>query len=136
LIPEPQEDGTIDYRPCTRQTYIKRLLDKAGVSPKNPQYAEMVMRTNVLESYRTGVDQQAASESMKENFPVWQYQGILDGREGDDHRPKFGRYYPAKASFAEVRGDRPFNCRCNRRNIHRLAWAKLMAEGASIETEW
>lgn len=97
-------------RGCTRHTFVKRLLDEAGITPSNNQYSEMVFRTNVCESYRTGKDRQLSTPDMQENFPVWIYDGIEDGREGEDHRPHFGKYYPASVPFNVVRGKRPYNC--------------------------
>lgn len=86
------------------------LLDAAGVSPANPQYAEMVFRTNAMDAYSQAYHEEGRNPDLRGQFPAWQYVGIDDHRAGKDHRPKFGKYYPAEASFAEVRGPRPFNC--------------------------
>jgi hypothetical protein len=115
---------------------VQQVLDNVGVSPKNPQYAEMVFRTNVMDSYHAGASRQMETPAIQEAFPVWEYLGIQDGREGDDHRPKFGKYYPTSASFAAVRGDRPFNCRCSSAPVPAARWADLQARGAQAETEW
>lgn len=95
---------------------------------------DMVFRTNVLDALNTGSQRQVAG--MEENFPVWQYLGIKDGREGDDHRPMFNRYYPSSVTFAEVRGPRPYNCRCCPRWIHKTEWARLVDAGAKLETNY
>jgi hypothetical protein len=115
---------------------VQDILDRAGVSPSNPQYAEMVTRTNTMDAYNQGQDEERQDPDVIEAFPVWRYDGIEDGREGDDHRPKFGKYYPATASFAEVRGDRPFNCRCTATPIYIDDWRKLQKAGARVETSW
>jgi len=121
----------------TTGTYaVQSILDAAGVTPRNPQYAEMVFRTNALDSYNTGYDDERQDPDVAEEFPVWQYEGIKDGRQGSDHAPHFGKYYPASVSFNEVRGDRPFNCRCTQRVVNRREWARLEAAGARAETEW
>jgi hypothetical protein len=115
---------------------ITSLLEAAGVSPSNPQYAEMVFRTNAMDSYQTGVYEEGRHSDVASYFPVWQYIGINDERAGHDHRPRFNRYYPATATFAEVRGNRPFNCRCSLRWVDKFEWAELQAKGVKAETEW
>lgn len=120
----------------TGEDVVKHVLDAAGVSPANPQYAEMCFRTNVLDSFHTGMDRQLASPQMQDRFPVWQYLGIDDIRAGDDHRPKFDKYYPSSASFAEVRGDRPYSCRCSKYPLTAEQWAALQSQGAVLETSW
>lgn len=62
------------------------------------------------DAYHQGFAAELADPAMRELFPVWQYQIVDDDRTGDDHRPKGGLFYPATASFAEVRGPRIFNC--------------------------
>lgn len=120
----------------TGQDLVTDLLKASGVAPDNPQYAEMVFRTNVMDAYNEGAAREMASPEMQELFPVWQYLGIRDGRQGKDHEPKFNRYYPAKASFGEVRGDRPFNCRCTSAPISFDEWAELQKGGARAEDSW
>lgn len=116
---------------------IQDLLDEAGVSPRNPQYAEMVWRTNTMDAYNTGAEDEIRRDpEVFGFFPVWQYLGIADGRQGKDHEPHFGKFYPNTARFADVRGDRPFNCRCTWRPVSRLEWARLQAAGAVLETTW
>ena len=115
---------------------IQALLDKAGVSPKNSQYAEMVMRTNLMDAYTQSQSETMRDPQIQEAFPVWRYDGIDDGRQGEDHGPKFGKYFPSSASFAEVRGKRPFNCRCSPRPVHRSEWKRLQEQGAKLEHIW
>ena len=115
---------------------VQDILDAAGVSPANPQYAEMLVRTNMMDAYNAGQTAEMATPEMQEFFPVWRYEGILDSRTGDDHRPKIGRYYPSAAVFADVRGPRVWNCRCCQTPIYRTEWAELQAGGARVESSW
>jgi len=91
---------------------VEDVLEAAGVSPSNPQYGEMVFRTNMMDAYNQGAVAEMAEPDMRAVFPAWRYDGVLDERTGDDHRPRIGRYYPADAPFHLVRGPRVFNCRC------------------------
>jgi 2'-5' RNA ligase len=127
------QDGGVDIRGTEA---VQQILDEAGVSPRSPQYAELVYRTNVLDSYNAGVHAELQQPDMQEMFPAWEYLGIPDGREGEDHRPKFGRYYPASATFAEVRGERVFNCRCSSRPVSKFEWGRLQQRGAVLESSW
>jgi hypothetical protein len=127
---------------------IRALLDEAGVSPRNPQYAEMVLRTNLMDSYNRGQDAERQDPDVMETFPVWRYMGIRDGRQGADHEPHFDQYFPAAVSFAAVRDSlvvrdgrvvkagegegRPFNCRCGAQEIDKWEWARLKRGGARI----
>jgi hypothetical protein len=115
---------------------IQELLDVAGVTPRNPQYAEMVYRTNMMDSYHQGFSQEMASPEMRDTFPVWQYLGIRDGRQGEDHEPHFDRYYPAHATFGEVRGPRVFNCRCSAAPVSKYEWRRAQEAGAKIAEDW
>jgi SPP1 gp7 family putative phage head morphogenesis protein len=110
---------------------VQDILDSAGVSLNNPQYAEMVVRTNLLDAYNQGAEAELAEPEMKEAFPAWEYLGVLDDRTGDDHKPKIGKYYPASASFAEVRGPRVFNCRCSFAPVSRY-----LMSGVRVEERW
>lgn len=111
---------------------VTDILTIAGVSPSNPQYADMVFRSNAVDALNAGFDDERQSPDVIEEFPAWEYLGIEDGREGDDHRPKFGNYYPANVTFAQARGPRLFNCRCSSRAISRREWARLVANGATF----
>jgi hypothetical protein len=115
---------------------IGDLLDAAGVSPRNPQYAEMVYRTNMNDAYTAGQTAELQSAGMRDLFPAWRYLGIDDERAGDDHRPKFDRLYPSSASFAEVRGPRVYNCRCGMQPVSAGELAQLRAAGERVETSW
>lgn len=124
-LPGQQATGVAD---------IQQILDETGCSPANPQYAQMVFRTNTMESYTTGYQLEMEHPDVKDFFPAWLYMGILDGREGDDHRPRFGRYYPNSLPFAVVRGARVFNCRCVPNAIDKYKWKRLQAQGATFST--
>jgi F like protein len=111
---------------------IDSVLEQAGVAPKNPQYAEMVMRTNMMSAYSAGSTQEMQDPDVRDSFPVWRYVGIRDGRQGSDHEPHFDKYYPNRLSFEEVRGDRPWNCRCTSIPVFHKAWKRLQANGATL----
>jgi hypothetical protein len=112
---------------------IDQLLADAGVHPSNPQYSQMVFRTNAADAFNVGQTTEVMENpEVRDFFPAWEYLGIRDGREGDDHRPHFGRYYPNSLSFHFVRGPRVFNCRCGPRYIDRYEWADLSAKGATL----
>jgi hypothetical protein len=115
---------------------VQDILDAAGVSPANPQYAEMVVRTSMMDAYNAGQTAEMAAPEMREFFPVWRYEGILDSRTGDDHRPKIDKYYPSTAVFADVRGPRVWNCRCCQTPVYRTEWAELQGRGARVESSW
>jgi hypothetical protein len=115
---------------------ISDALTAAGVSPKNPQYAEMVFRTNAMDAFQQGVYEEGRHPDVADVFPAWEYLGIRDGRQGPDHEPHFGRLYPADAAFSDVRGDRPFNCRCSMRWVDTFELADLLRAGRRVESEW
>lgn len=110
---------------------VQQLLDAAGVSARNPQYAEMITRTNVMDAFNQGTQAELADPAMQEFFPAWRYDGILDTRTGDDHRPKIGKHYPSTATFSEVRGPRVWNCRCSPTPV-----SKWEMKGIRVESSW
>lgn len=93
-------------------------------------YAELVTRTNMMASYSAGIT--AEQQEMPDVFPVWLYAGIADGREGKDHAPHFGKYYPVSMSFDQVRGARKFNCRCIPILIDATEWQDLQKRGVRL----
>jgi len=116
---------------------IEDEIVKAGLEPLNAGYSEMVARTNTLESFRKAGDEAAQDPDIREMFPVYEYVGIEDGREGDDHRPLFGKYFPIALPFTTVRNaagprPRPFSCRCDHIKIDRFDWQELQAQGAEL----
>jgi hypothetical protein len=118
---------------------VSEILDGAGVG-RGGGYAELVIRTNVMDAYNTGADQERMDPAVIDTFPVWRYAGIADGRErhtaeDGNHHSFFGKYYPAAMAFAEVRDSiklSPWNCRCTSIPISKWEWAKLYAAGARI----
>jgi hypothetical protein len=114
---------------------VQAVLDQCGVTPRNPQYAEMVFRTNVIDSFNSGLTRQMSTPEMQKDFPAWEYLGIDDGRAGDDHRVHFGKLYPSSVPFAAVRGPRVFNCRCTARPVHVLELDELRAKGVRVESK-
>jgi hypothetical protein len=107
---------------------IEKVLDAAGVNPKNPDYASMLARTNAMQAYNQGAADELSEPGMRESFPAWQYLGVEDSRTGDDHRPKIGKYYPSTANFADVRGPRIFNCRCSLAPVSKHLMADIRVE--------
>jgi predicted double-glycine peptidase len=123
--------------------WIQRILDGAGVAPKNPQYSEAVFRTELLESYRHGSQEELAE--VADDFPVYRYaavsgpNGLGDGRNRPTHLAKHNRYYPSSVQFTTVRGTDVgdvVNCRCDFIPVYKATWKKLQEAGARLETSW
>lgn len=88
---------------------INDILNNAGVTPKNPQYAEMVARTNLMDGMTTGL--QKRQQAVKDTFPAWKYSSIAtkegkprDGRTRPTHAARNGMIFPVDIPFTEVRG--------------------------------
>lgn len=113
---------------------VGQVLQAAGVHPKNPQYAELVVRTNLMDAYQTGQMQEMQSPDMKDFFPVWRYDGVNDERASEDHKRHFGKFYPNGVAFATVRGKRVWNCRCQPTPVNQFDWEDLQARGARVES--
>ncbi|HVR06915.1 MAG TPA: hypothetical protein VMW75_02610 [Thermoanaerobaculia bacterium] len=113
---------------------VDAILEEAGVHPKNPQYAELVVRTNLMDAYNTGIAGEMRAPDVALDFPVWRYLGVRDGRQGKDHEVHFGKYFANERDFREVRGRRVFNCRCGPQPIYKSEWDRLEREGAQVET--
>lgn len=131
--------GVIDMSMATGEggTFeIQQILDGAGVSVRNPQYAEQIYRTNMMDAYNTGLDQEIKEPDVAEAFPIWRYDNPNDERTGEDHQPMIGNYYPNAAVFADVRGARPWNCRCGPTGIYVDDWVELQKNGAKVEESW
>jgi hypothetical protein len=130
ILDRLQSGRAVNTAPAT----IQSLLDGAGVAPTNPQYAEMVFRTNMMDAYNEGAHREMQDPDVKNFFPVWQYLGILDGRQGEDHRPHFDLYYPSTVDFREIRGPRVYNCRCSFRSIDQYEWEDLQRNGVRVQS--
>lgn len=115
---------------------IQDLLTSAGVAPANPQYAEMVFRTNVKDALAKGAHEELQDPDVLPQFPVWKYSAIVgDGRGRPEHSARNGNYYPANVPFTKVRGEGPddvCNCRCDFIAIDKYDWEELQANGAKI----
>lgn len=113
---------------------VREILDGAGVSPRNPQYADMVVRTNLMDSYSQGQTAELQTPEMMDLFPAWEYHAIRDGRERPHHGARDGKLYPNTAAFADVRGTGPAdvcNCRCSHSPV-----SKYSLRGRRVEDRW
>lgn len=118
---------------------IQEILDKAGVSPKNPQYAEAVYRTNTMSALNIGHEEERQDPDVIEAFPVWRWDDVGDERTRESHRERSGKYYPANVTFQTVRSDKPeevINCRCVATAIYIDTWEGLQKQGAKVEASW
>jgi hypothetical protein len=120
----------------TGENSVEKILDAAGVTPANPQYAEMVFRTNAMDAYNQGADDERRAPDVVATLPVWQY--LHSGNTTNPrprHRALDGKYFPASVPFNAVRGSGIAdlaNCGCTQLVIDRWAWARLRAAGARI----
>lgn len=113
---------------------IQAVLEEAGVAPANPDYASMVMRTNMMDSYNTGAWREMAD--LSDVFPVWRYLNPDDSRSRPSHAARNGKYWPASREFADVRGREAkdvCNDRCSLTPVDVYEWADLVAAGATVE---
>lgn len=108
---------------------VDEILNEAGLSPRNPQRAEMIVRTNMMKAVSEGVTREMQDPDVADYFPAWMYSGVRDGRQGKDHEQHFDKYFPNSVTFDEVRGPRVFNCRCVQIPIDKHTWADLQARG-------
>lgn len=102
LFPLPDDSEAYVEVP-TAEAELGGLLERAGVSPNNPAYAETVFRTNMMDAYNEGATAELQDPDVADFFPVWRYVGIADGRERDSHREHFDKYFLNATSFAAVR---------------------------------
>lgn len=123
------------------QQAVSDLLTTAGVTPANPQYAEMVWRTNVKDALAKGTHEELSDPDVLPMFPVWRYSAVTgpdgkgDGRNRPSHLARHGKYYPSTVPFTKVRGEGPedaCNDRCDFIPIDKYDWADLQAQGAKI----
>jgi len=118
---------------------IKALMDEAGVTSRNPQYSELIFRTNAMDAYNTGYQDEFTKPEVAESFPVWMYSAIPDSRVRPEHLAHNGKYYPNHVPFVVIRdsnGSNGFNCRCVNIAIWHTDWAELQSKGARVETTW
>jgi SPP1 gp7 family putative phage head morphogenesis protein len=117
----------------TAPSEIDAILNEAGIAPANPQYAEMVFRTNQRDAYVTAADEERRDPDVVDFFPAWRYSAIVDSRSRPEHSARNGNYYPADLTFTEVRGTEAgdvCNCRCDFIALDKFEWADLEAKGA------
>jgi hypothetical protein len=114
---------------------VGRLLDQAGVSPQNPGYSELVFRTNAMDAYNTGSEEERQDPDVIETFPVWRMSNPDDGRSRPSHAARNGNYYAAEVSFFTVRGtaaEDVIQCRCVPIPVSKYEWKDLRAAGARL----
>lgn len=112
---------------------VQDILDTAGVSHRNPAYAEMVLRTNVMDAYNQSAQEELAAVS--DTFPVWKYSNPHDSRSRPEHAERDGKFYPSSVPFLKVRGtdiSDAANCRCVAIPVWWRDWLKLRAAGKRI----
>ncbi len=114
---------------------IADVFERAGVQVTNPQYAEMVMRTNMMDAYNQGLEDELRDPDVSETFPVWRYDAIVDSRSRQSHADRDGNYYPGTTAFRTIRGTSAFdvcNCRCVATPVDKWEWQQLQAKGARL----
>jgi hypothetical protein len=119
----------------TAPAEIDAIMDAAGLTVKNPQYAEMVFRTNSRDAYLTAADEERSDPDVQDYFPAWRYSAVVDSRSRPEHAARNGNYYPASVPFTVVRGTDIgdiANCRCDFIMIDKFEWRDLEAKGASF----
>lgn len=123
------------------EQHIDDILDEAGVTPRNPGRAESVYRTNMMSSFAEGGDDERQHPDVIEDFPVWIWRGIRDGRQRHSHEVHFDKIFPAKIRFSEVRDSVKgefdgYQDRCIAQPVYKSEWARLQADGARIAEGW
>ena len=122
---------------------VKQLLERTGCSRANPSYSEMVVRTNLIDAYQQGAQEELRHPDVLPDFPAWAWVAVDDNRLRPSHRKlafdEHGRpkYYSSSMTFQQVRdmhGYDGFNDRCNFRPIHKSEWAELQRRGARFST--
>ncbi len=118
---------------------VESLLTQAGVSPANPSYASMVVRTNMMSAYNEGAMAEMQDPDVADVFPVWRYVGISDGRQRPSHEVQFDKYFSNDTDFADVRDAVKgsfdgFACRCTFIPTDRWSWAALQASGTELSS--
>ena len=142
LIAERMESGQFSARRTPAGSVIEAppqaiadLLDSVGVTPRNPQYAEMVFRTNTIDAYNQAATQELQDPDVIETFPVQEYSNPDDERSRETHAERNGKFYPASVPFVQIRGTSiadAANCRCTFIPVSKWKWAELKAGGARI----
>jgi hypothetical protein len=117
---------------------INKILQQVGITPQNPQYAEMVARTNTMDAYNTGTNQELVKVS--DTFPAWKYSAITkDNRGRKWHVEKNGMHFAASIPFAAVRGTEAkdvCNCRCVMIPVDKWDLADYLKNGGKLHSTW
>ncbi len=116
---------------------VQAVLDQAGVTVRNPQYAEMVYRTNAVESMNQGAWEEMQDPDVRDTFPAWRYEAVVDSRSRPEHAARNGRMYAASVPFSVVRGTTPAdvcNCRCTFTPVDKWDLQDMLARGAVLLT--
>lgn len=124
---------------------IAALLRDAGIEQTvggrrvGGAYVENLFRTNMMESYRAGAQQELAE--VADDFPVWRFVGIADGRQRATHAIHNDKFFPSSVTFEEVRDSVKgefdgYQCRCDFIPIYVSEWKRLQAAGSRIEPGW
>jgi SPP1 gp7 family putative phage head morphogenesis protein len=105
---------------------VDQIMDEAGMSRLNPRHVQTVFRTNTASAFMAG--RMAIFDQLdEEEFPLWEYQAILDDRVRPTHAILDG-VRMTKGEFMAARLVPPlgFNCRCSLSPVHR-------SEGLSVK---
>ena len=137
--------GVLDSGNAVKATprAITDLLHEAGVTETvggtqvAGEYSSMLTRTNLMNSYNDGSQQELAEVATE--FPWWRFVGIADGRQRPSHAAHFDKYYSSDVPFTSVRDSidgmfSGFNCRCTMIPIYRSDVEKLQAGGVKLST--
>lgn len=117
---------------------INAILNEAGVTPKNPQYAEMVGRTNTMDALTAG--SQAEQYRVRDTFPAWKYASITKDMRGRKwHRARNGMIFPVEIPFVKVRGEEiedAANCRCLPIPVDKWELEEYLKRGGVLAHTW
>jgi len=117
---------------------IQKILNEVGITPNNPQYCEMVARTNTMDAYNTGTNRELVK--VKDTFPAWKYSAITkDNRGRPWHVKKNGWHFSADIPFSLVRGTEPrdvCNCRCVMIPVDKWDLDAYLKGGGTLRTTW
>ena len=122
---------------------VGRLLERTGCSRKNPVYAELVWRTNMIDAYQQGAQEELRHPDVLPDFPAWEWVAVDDNRLRDSHRKlafdEYGkpRIYPSSITFQQVRdrhGYDGYQDRCNFKPLHKTELQRRLARGERLST--
>jgi len=88
--------------------------ETAGVTPTSRWHLELVYRNNLQTSYNAGRWDALTAPVMVKEFPLWEYNAILDGATRPAHRAMNGkRYAPDDPIWDEWYPPNGHACRCS-----------------------